>query len=166
MIFKIRCKKYSYWLRTVTSFNFLPPDTRELSPTLFKKAARTHILENREDYLNMTRNHNIVGHKHKKDPNPEPSNKLKETKKKRLNIDKFYPNQTGFTSGLNTPVKRYGGAKAWFPYFKPKLPTGINLNQLPNTPQKVTTELYQQALQGKKVPLCLKRLQWLLWQIS
>ena len=139
----------------MTSFNFLPPETRALSPTLFKKAARTHILENREDYLNMTRNHNIVGHKHKKVPNPEPNNKLKE--KKRLNIDKFYPNQTGFTTGLNTPVKRYGGAKAWFPYFKPKLPTGINPNPSPNT--VVTTELYQEALQGKKIPLCLKRLQ-------
>ena len=96
----------------MTSFNFLPPDTRELSPTLFKKAARTHILENKEDYLNMTRNFNIVGHKYKKGPSHAISSKLKETKKKRLNIDKFYPNQTGFTSGLNTPVKRYGGAKA------------------------------------------------------
>ena len=96
----------------MTSFNFLLPETRELSPTLFKKAARTHILENREDYLNMMRNHNIVGHKHKKGPSLDISSKLKETKKKRLNIDKFYPNQTGFATGLNTPVKRYGGAKA------------------------------------------------------
>ena len=100
----------------------------------------------------MTRNHNIIGHKKNQAPNPEPNNKLKE--KKRLNIDKFYPNQTGFATGANTPVNR--GAKAWFPYFKPKLPTGMNPSPSPNN--VVNTELFQEALQGKKVPLCLRRL--------
>ena len=150
---RLQFTKHKLSFRAVTSFNFLPPGTRELSPALFKKAARTHILENREDYLNMTRNHNIIGHKKNQAPNPEPNNKLKE--KKRLNIDKFYLNHNGFATGKNT-INR--GAKAWFPYCNPKPPTGTNPSPMDGN-NVVNTELFQGELQGKKVPLCLRRLQ-------
>ena len=89
---RLQFSRYKLLFRAVISFNFLPPGTRELSPTLFKEAAKLHILENRQDYLNMTRTFNIIGHKTKKESCPVINDKLKATKKKRLNTDKFYPN--------------------------------------------------------------------------
>ena len=134
---RLQFTRYKLSFRTVISFNFLLPGTRELSPTLFKKAARTHILENREDYLNMTRTFNIVGHKTKKEPSPVINDKLKETKKKRLNIDKFYPNQTGFTSG----VKIWRGQG-----MVPVLQTKTARRYQPKSTSKHTSKSYNRAL--------------------
>ena len=151
---RLQFSRYKLLFRAVISFNFLPPGTRELSPTLFKEAAKLHILENRQDYLNMTRTFNIIGNKTNKESCSVINDKLKAIKKKKLNNTPSKP--TGFILSEKTPVKRSGGAKAWFPFFKPKPSTGLNLN--PSTPQKVPPGLYCQAFPGK-IPRCLLRLQ-------
>ena len=151
---RLQFSRYKLSFRAVVSFNFLPTGTRELSPTLFKEAAKLPILENRQEYLNMTLSFNIVGNKSNKEPNPVINDKLKALKKKRLNNTPNKP--AGFNLGEKTPVKRSGGAKAWFPFFKEKPSTGLNLN--PNTPLKVPPELTRHAFPGK-IPRCLLRLQ-------
>ena len=79
---KLKLPKYSLLFsrhklsfRGVIFFNTLPPEYKELPLTLFKKAAKAHIIENTQMYENLTRDIAITGKlPGDKEPDPTPTN--------------------------------------------------------------------------------------------
>ena len=146
---RLQFSRYKLSFRAVISFNFLPPGTRDLSPALFKQAAKLHILENRQDYINMTLDFNIVG-KSRTTPNVVINDNIKALKRLNNTNKPDWPNL-----GVNTLLKRSGVAKFWIPAIKDRPLAGLTLNK--GTPLKVPPELTQTVV-PQKLPRCLLRL--------
>tara|TARA_B100000780_G_scaffold16958_1_gene11112 strand:- start:349 stop:1863 length:1515 start_codon:yes stop_codon:yes gene_type:complete len=134
--FRLKFNKHKLSVRAAVFFNALPSEYYELTPTLFKKASKLHILENIQKYSNMTRDYNITGGE---TPNLASAQLLKERIKemKRLNCE--------MKTGQNAPFKKNGSEKFWISINKrqvlPKDPTKLNKVKAPLALRRLHSDL-------------------------
>ena len=133
--YRLNFNKHKFSIRAARFFNALPSEYHDLTPTLFKKAARLHILENKQMYSNMSKDFNIIGEEDS--PNSTTADilneKIRELKKQNNDMKK----------GQIEPLSKTGSVKFW-----------VSLNKI----KKKSLPTESMHINAKKAPLSLRRL--------
>ena len=138
--FSLKFNKHKFSVRAAGFFNALPAEYYDLVPTLFKKAAKLHILENKQKYSNMTRDYNVNGGEI---PNHASAKLLKDRIKEMKRLSKE------MRGGPIIPFKKNGSEKFWintnYRYINgvilPKEPTILNVARAPLCLRRLQTSL-------------------------
>ena len=120
--YSLQFSRHKLTFRGVVFFNILPPEYMDLTPSLFKRAAKLHILENKQKYQNLMRDINVVGKLHDEDQTvTTPTNiSYLELNRKLKAIKRLHQTRTGGPQawGTNQPKGPIGTTKFWIPTSK------------------------------------------------